>query len=225
MALIARFTAITLTLLAALAGTLAFASPAYAEKGFKYWGYYHLTDGRWEASKKGAAQFQAEDGDVEGFRFASTTATDPERPPRAVATFEEICGGTRPADGKKRIAIVLDFGTTQDANEGEQPQQAEAACAVVPDDATTQQALESVEPLRIEGGLICAIDGYPAEGCGDPVQDVTMPAKEQPVQLAMPGEETVGESGGGSGGIAVVGVAAVVVVLGGGAVVVARRRA
>jgi hypothetical protein len=97
---------------------------------------------------------------------------------------------------------------------------------VVPDEATTQQALESVKPLRVEGGLVCAIGGYPSAGCGDPVQDVTVPKNEKPVDLALPSETGAqAAQGGGDMPWSVVGVGAAVVVLGGGAVMVARRRA
>ena len=223
--LLSRLTAAALTLLATLTGLTAFATPAQAEDGFRYWGYYHLSGDAWEASKKGPAGYTPEDGDVEGFRFASTTAAQPDRPPRALPAFDHICAGTQAAQGEKRVGIVLDYGTATDAVEGDSPPRAEAACAVVPADATTQQALESVQPLRVEGGLVCAIGGYPSEGCGDPVQDVTVPQNEQPVDLALPAETEQQASQGGGVPWSVVGVGAAVVVLGGGALMVARRRA
>ena len=225
MSLLPRLTAAALALLASLAGLTAFATPAHAEDGFKYWGYYHLAGDTWESSKKGPSAYTAQDGDVEGFRFASTLQSDPHRPPRALPSFADICAGTQAAQGEKRVGIVLDYGTAQDAVEGDTPPQAQAACAVVPAEATTQQTLESVKPLRVEGGLVCAIGGYPSEGCGDPVQDVTVPENEKPVDLALPSETAAQASPGGDVPWSVVGVGAAVVVLGGGAVMVARRRA
>ncbi len=225
MSLLPRLSAAALTLLAGLAGLTAFATPAHAADGFKYWGYYHLAGDTWESSKKGPSAYTAQDGDVEGFRFASTTATDPSRPPRALPSFADICAGTQAAQDEKRVGIVLDYGTAQDAVQGDTPPQARAACAVVPAEATTQQALESVKPLRVEGGLVCAIGGYPSEGCGDPVQDVTVPKNEKPVDLALPSETEAQAADDGGVPWSVVGVGAAVVVLGGGAVMVARRRA
>jgi hypothetical protein len=227
MALIARLTSVVLTsvvltTLAALAGVAALAPPAQAATGYKFWGYYHLTDGKWAASMKGADGFTAQDGDVEGFRYATTIS--PNRPPRAMPTFADICAGTQAPQGQKRVGIVLDYGTPQDAPEGQAPPQAEAECAVVPRDASTQQALESVQPLRIEGGLVCAIAGYPASGCAVEVADPAIPKTEQPVDVALPSEgeqQSAEESAVGP----VVGVGALVLVLGGGAVVLARRRA
>jgi hypothetical protein len=220
---VTRLIPVVLTLLAALAGVLALSTPAQAEAGFTFWGYYHLTDGTWVASTKGADGYTPDDGAVEGFRYATTTQSDFDRPPRALPSFADICAGTQAADGQKRVGIVLDYGTTQDAPEGDTPPQAEAACAVVPQAASTQQALESVKPLRIEKGLICAIDGYPSSGCAEQVKNATVPANEKPVDLAMPGESHDAQTQN-SALLPLVGVGALVVLLGGGAVLVARRR-
>ncbi len=212
-----------LTLLAALAGVVALSAPAQAESGYKFWGYYHLTGGKWVASSKGAGGFTPADGSVEGFRYATTTQSDFDRPPRATPSFADICAGTQPAKGKKRVALVLDYGTTQDAPDGDKPQQAEAECAVVPANASTQQALESVKPLRVEKGLICAIDGYPSSGCAEQVKNATVPANEKPVDLAMPGQGDASDSQN-SAVLPLVGVGALVLLLGGGAAILARRR-
>jgi len=214
-----------LTLLAALAGVVALSGPAQAESGYKFWGYYHLTGGKWVASSKGADGYQPADGAVEGFRYATTTQSDFDRPPRAMPSFADVCAGTEAANGKKRVALVLDYGTTQDAPEGDTPPQPEAACAVVPAGASTQQALESVQPLRIEKGLICAIGGYPSAGCAEQVKNATVPANEKPVDLAMPGQgEGEASEAQNSAVLPLVGIGALVVLLGGGAVALARRR-
>jgi hypothetical protein len=224
MALIARLIAVVVTTLVALAGVLALAGPAHAEPGFKFWAYYHLTNGKWVTSDKGADSVTPEDGDVEGFRYATTTATEFDRPPRAVPTFEDICADTEATQGQKRIGLVIDYGTPQDAAAGDTPPPAEAACAAVPADATAQQALESVKPLRIEGGLMCAIDGYPSSECAPEVKNANVPATEEPVDLMLPAEAEQ-QSAESSVPWPLVGVGALVLVLGGGAVVLARRRA
>ena len=43
--------------------------------------------------------------------------------------------------------------------------------------------LAAAAQTRIEKGLTCAIDGYPAKSCGDPVKNITVPATDAPVQL------------------------------------------
>jgi hypothetical protein len=226
MAPLSRLAAVAVTTLLGLTGMLALGSPANAADGFKYWGYYQYTDAGWEAAAKGADSLTPEDGALEGWHFA-VTAAKPNRPPRTDATFADICAGTEAGQGEKRVAVAIDYGTAAEANEGDQPPQPVAECAVVPQDATGQQVLESVAQVRVEGGLTCAIDGYPAEGCGDPVSDVQIPKDEQVVDFAMPQEASQQSAAAAdSGGVAwpLVGVGALVVLLGGGAVVLARRR-
>ena len=100
----------------------------------------------------------------------------------------------------------------------------------MPDDANGQQVLESVAQVRVESGLSCAVNGYPATGCGDPVSDVQIPQEEPVVDFALP----AAASGGGqrqpaaadAGGVSwpLLGVGALVLMLAVGAVTLARRR-
>jgi hypothetical protein len=228
MALSARLITVVLTALAALAAAVATSAPAQAEDGFKYWGYYQLSGGEWSASNKGADGVTPKDGTVEGWHYAITT-TKPNRPPRTEATFEDICGGTTAEDGHKRVAVAIDYGTAAEANDGESPPKPEAECAVVPDDATGQQVLESVAQVRVEDGLSCAVNGYPASGCGDPVSGVQIPQDEPVVDFALPAKASGGEqqqSAADTGSVSwpLLGVGALVVVLAAGAVSLARRR-
>jgi hypothetical protein len=75
------------------------------------------------------------------------------------------------ADGTQRIAVAVDFGTVPGSPGG-----AATMCVTVPAGATGADAL--VERARILGrpapryapsGLLCAIDGFPASGCGERV--------------------------------------------------------
>jgi len=224
MALIARVTTAVLTVLAACAGVVVLSAPAQAEDGYKYWGYYLYEDGRWVGATKGADSLTPEDGALEGWHFAVTT-TKPDRPPRTDATFQDICAGTEAGQGEKRVAVALDYGTAAEADEGDQPPKPEAVCAVVRDEATGQQVLESVAQVRVEDGLTCAVNGYPAAGCGEPVSDVRIPQQEANVDFRMPAEGSQQSAATGEDmPWSLAGVGAVVVVLGGGAVLMARRR-
>jgi hypothetical protein len=40
--------------------------------------------------------------------------------------------------------------------------------------------------VRAEKSLVCALDGYPAQGCGDPVGDAQVEADEATVAFTMP---------------------------------------
>lgn len=227
-----------LTALALLLGSLALAPAAHAEDGFKYWGYYQFDGGTWTAAQKGADAITPRDGSIEGWHFAVTT-TQPNRPPRIDATFQDICAGSTAEQGEKRVAVAIDYGTDAEAPQGDQPPRPVAHCAIVPRDANGLQVLQSAAQVRVENGLACGIDGYPSSGCGTPVSDIEVPSNEEPVEFAMP-DSAAGQDGGSAEGDQqaasstsendgspwpLVGVGAVVLVLAGGAVLLARRRA
>jgi hypothetical protein len=71
------------------------------------------------------------------------------------------------------------------------PPPARGACAVVDPKATSAQVLGQVGGVREERGLICAVDSFPAAGCGDQVKDADVPDVPSPeptiqLQLAQP---------------------------------------
>jgi hypothetical protein len=231
------------SLLRRIAGTLsglllafglvaALAGPAHAEDGYRYWNYFHLQGDTWAFSEVGPADYQPEDGDVEGFRFGTSTVSDGLEPRADLdeVTFEAVCADSEAAAAQKRVAVVLDFGNEEAGGERPEPR---AECAVVAQDASTQQALQQVTDVRLDGGMTCALDGYPATGCGEPVADAQVPADEEPVAFAMPSAEPADTDAAGSSesttqdsGLpwGVVGIAALVVVIGVAALVLARRR-
>lgn len=248
MALIRRLTVASVSCLIALATLTLLAGAASAEDGYRFWGYYHLTDAEWVSSNKGAASIEPEDGQVEGFHFAVAGAT-PTRPPRVDTSFDEICGATEADNGEKRVGIVIDYGSEQEAPEGEQPPAPEGVCAVVPEKFSTQQALDSVAELRLDdSGLLCGINEYPATGCGDAVKNADIPTDEPTVELQLSADaaddatdDTAGDTTGDADASAaaaddgdeasedgfpwsLVVIAALVALLGGAAVALSRRR-
>ncbi|MEU5708516.1 MULTISPECIES: SCO2322 family protein [Streptomyces] len=160
----------TLPVLAASLLLLGSAGPAGAT-GYRYWSFWERTGGHWTYATQGPAFVRPDDGAVQGFRFAvSADSADASRP-RGTADFDAICAGTHAEPGTKRVAVVLDFGTRSDAPSAETPPARRTACARVPSDATTADALAAVaKPLRYDANaLLCAIAGYPEEGCGEQV--------------------------------------------------------
>ncbi|MEU9451682.1 SCO2322 family protein [Streptomyces sp. NPDC048277] len=146
------------------------AGPAQAA-GYRYWSFWERDGSRWTYATQGPSTAQPADGAVEGFRFAvSEDSADASRP-RGTADFATICADTPAVRGKKRVALVIDFGTTADAPSGEKPPAGRTACAVVTGDATSAEALAAVaKPLRYDtNALLCAIAGYPETGCGEKV--------------------------------------------------------
>ncbi|HEX6874621.1 MAG TPA: SCO2322 family protein, partial [Nocardioidaceae bacterium] len=152
------------TLLLALLVVTGTAGTAHAEDGYQYWNYFHLQKGSWTFSKVGAGDYTPADGAVEGFRFGTSTQSQGIEPRADLdkVDFEAICGTAKAPTGKKRVAVVLDFGAEMGKG---QPPAPRADCAVVAKDASTQQVLEEVADLRVGSGMVCAIDGYPATGC------------------------------------------------------------
>jgi len=232
MHLLRRLAAALLPCVAASVALGVGAAPAHAEDGYTYWGYYLKDGGDWEFAQKGPDALTPEDGAIEGWHFATTVGSQT-RPPRTDLTFDEICADAEAAEGEKRVGVLLDYGTTADAAEGEEPPQPEADCAVVPADATGAQVLQSVADVRAEEGLTCAINGYPSTGCGVPVPDATAPATEENVDFAMPSGDS-GDSADAAESSAesesglnpsLIGVGALVLLLVVAGVLVARRRA
>ncbi|MFZ3497371.1 SCO2322 family protein [Streptomyces sp. 5.8] len=203
--------------------TVLAASPALAST-YRYWSFWDGAGGTWAYATQGPSSLRPADGSVQGFHFVvSKDAADQAAPPRADADFAAICSATAPVAGKKRIALVIDFGTPAEAQAGETPPQdaPRTACAQVGPDATTAEALAEVaKPLRYNSAaLLCAISGYPKQGCGEPVEDtVTATA----TALGEPTADSDPNGGGPSAGL-LAGIAAVAA-LGAAAFWQSRRR-
>ncbi|MFG2980152.1 SCO2322 family protein [Streptomyces sp. NPDC048258] len=181
------------------------AAPALASS-YRYWSFWDGAGGRWAYASVGPSTARPADGSVQGFRFAvSKDAAAEAARPRAAADFTAICAATPPAEGRKRVALVIDFGVPADAPAGDAPPQPEprTACAQVAPEATTAEALASVaKPLRYNSAaLLCAVSGYPAQGCGEPLADA--PATPA-ATAATPEKKDGGPSAGLLAGIAAV---------------------
>jgi hypothetical protein len=166
---------------------------------FRFWGYYQWSDNAWTFAQTGPADVAPADGAVEGWRFAVAGAEP--RFPRADGDFELICGSTDADAGEKRVAVVIDYGTEADSEDGSEPPAAEGACAVVADDATGADVLADVTEVRVDdSGLTCGLGGYPQQGCGGPVSTPAPTGPEDGVELALPQAETPAASGDGDAG-------------------------
>ncbi|MFJ3721502.1 SCO2322 family protein [Streptomyces sp. NPDC090045] len=183
------------------------AAPAMAA-GYRYWSFWDGSGGgQWSYATQGPSMARPADGSVQGFRFSvSKDAAAEAARPRAAADFEAVCGATAPAEGRKRVALVIDFGVPADAPAGEAPPQEapRTACAQVPPEATAAEALAAVaKPLRYNSAaLLCAISGYPRQGCGEPMADTPAPGASAAPAAGAP------DDGGPSAGL-LAGIAAV----------------
>ncbi|MEW2139183.1 SCO2322 family protein [Streptomyces sp. NPDC005409] len=161
------------------------AGPALASS-YRYWSFWDggSGGGTWSYATTGPSLARPADGSVQGFRFAVSRDAGAEAArPRAAADFAAVCGATPAAEGTKRVALVIDFGVPADAPAGEGPPQESprTACAQVAPQATAAEALASVaKPLRYNGAaLLCAIAGYPQQGCGEPISSPQDTARAQ----------------------------------------------
>lgn len=207
---------------AALLGVIA-AAPAQAA-GYRYWSFWDRDGAQWTYASQGPSTARPDDGAVQGFRFSVSDDSQDSAKPRGAADFDTICAKTPAKEDRKRIALVIDFGTPGDAPGGETPPKPRTACAQVTDDATSADALASVaEPLRYgSNALLCAIANYPKSGCGEQVAGDGESEGTQKKPSASASAEEKDDSGGPSVGL-IAGVAAIAL-LGGAALWQARRR-
>ncbi|MFF6882096.1 SCO2322 family protein [Streptomyces sp. NPDC012421] len=199
------------------------AAPAQAA-GYRYWSYWETDAGTWTYATQGPATARPADGEAIGFRFALSEDSADAAKPTSAPDFGAVCADVDKAPGTKRIAVVVDFGTPQDAPAGETPPKDEptTGCARIAESGTSADALAAVaKPLRYNSSaMLCGIAGYPEKGCGEAVADGPASSASSASAAPKAAEE---DDGGPSLGLLVGGGA--VLVLGAAAVWKSRRRA
>ncbi|GHF59044.1 hypothetical protein GCM10018790_41270 [Kitasatospora xanthocidica] len=194
------------------------AAPAQAS-GYRYWSFWRGADAGWAYQQQGPSVAVPPDGAVDGWRYAvSPDGGQDAAKPRTGGSFAEVCATTPVQEGRKRVAVVLDFGTAEDAGAaGAAVPGPRTACASVAPRASSAEVLAAVAPpLRYDtNGLLCAIAGYPQAGCADQVGAAG---------AAGPAGATSSAGHGGGPDIGLIAGGALVAVLAGGAVWQARRR-
>lgn len=216
--------------LAALLLVTVGAGPAWAAE-YRYWSFWTGDGaGGWRFATQGPSLLRPGDGTSIGFRFTisgESGADGQQHAPRDAADFDEVCGDTPAEPDRKRLALVVDFGTPGEAPEGQSPPRPRTVCAQVPRDASAAEALAATtKSLRYDSAaLLCAIDGYPRSGCGDPVSgDAAREGGSDPGgDTETAGNQDDGGQGGGPSLGLVAGLCAVVL-LGGAALWRSRRR-
>ncbi|MEV7682972.1 SCO2322 family protein [Streptomyces sp. NPDC088341] len=171
--------------------------------GYRYWSFWESDGGDWSYATQGPGTARPADGTVTGFRFSVSEDGGNAARPRHAPDFAAICGDTPGREGRIRIGVVVDPGTAADAPAGERAPALRAECALLGEDATAAEALAAVaEPLRYSGqGLLCAISGYPATGCGEQVTG-RAPATPPAETGGTPGKTPGGTTGGTTDGTA-----------------------
>ncbi|GMA19919.1 SCO2322 family protein [Arsenicicoccus piscis] len=179
---------VLVALLAVLVSLTVLPAPsAQAAGGYRYWGYWQLAGAKWGFSSNGPSMTHPGDGSVEGWRFA-VAAENSMRVPRATVTFAQACSTTPAVDGKKRVAVVIDFGRSADAaDEGTTPPKPYYTCVSAPMLATGQEVLAAAADVRFSNsGMVCGVGGYPTAGCSEQVATISTAAAaaDTPVPMA-----------------------------------------
>ena len=140
-----------------------------ADTGWRYWGYFQAAPGasKWTAAMTGPTVNVA-DGSVEGWAFTFSSDAIPDaKAPKVAPSFSAICGKTKPVAGKKRIGVMVDFGSSVLRPKGESTPRLIQRCVVADKGALGIDVLGQVVKVRAQGsGFICGINGYPAKECG-----------------------------------------------------------
>lgn len=158
----------------AVAAVLLSITPASADT-YRYWSFWEGTGAGatagWAYQSAGPNTFRPADGSVDGWRFGVSADSASGAKPRSAPDFAAVCGGTPAVSGRKRVAVVIDYGTAADAPSGSTPLPLATRCATLAPDASSAQLLAQLSPpLRYNSdGILCAISGYPGTGCGDVV--------------------------------------------------------
>lgn len=209
-----------------LAGTTT--SAQAKDDPYAYWLYFSVEGGKFSYQDVGPGTYVPEDGDVEGYRYASALFP-PTQEPRADLTevnFDTVCADTAAEDGKKRVAVLIDYGIDGDAPSGDaDAPDPVAECAVVPTAATGLQTLQSVADVRTDKNSgVCGIDAYPSGGDCFAAADAVSAEDSGPVDFTILGADEASDDDGDDSNLPLLlGVGAAVVVLGGGGLLLARR--
>jgi len=143
-------------------------SATAADKGWRYWGYFQSAPDKtkWTAAMTGPTVDIA-DGSVEGWSFVFGSDDIPSLAPQVKPDFNKICGSTKADTDTKRIALVIDFGSTVWAPKGEKPAKTITRCVRTAKASQGIDVLGQVVKIRAaSSGLICGINGFPAKECG-----------------------------------------------------------
>jgi len=148
---------------------LSIPSSQASSTGWRYWGYFQAAPGAstWTPAMTGPTVNVA-DGSVEGWAFTFSNDAIPDaKSPKRAPSFSKICAKTKAVTGKKRIAVMIDFGSAVLRPKGESTPRLVQRCVVADKDALGIDVLGQVAKVRAQGsGFICGLNGYPAKECG-----------------------------------------------------------
>ena len=106
-------------------------------------------------------------GAVEGWIFTFDGDDIPSTPPTVKPDFAKICGTGKAPNGKKKVGLVIDFGKSAYAPQGERAPRTFTRCVITSTKSQGIDILAQAVKIRSDSsGLICGLKGYPAKECG-----------------------------------------------------------
>ena len=189
-----RIAALLSTFVVAVVATLGLAAAPANATAYRFWSYWQGSSGEWVAASTGPAGYTVVDQDVQGWRFGiATTApmTPPDNAPHFATLCPDLASGSTPS-GLVRVAVVVDSGFVADAPQGETPPADTVSCVTVPTGSTGSQALAAAGSTAEQNGMVCAINGFPANECSAEVSDADASAAAQAAATESPNPAPVG---------------------------------
>lgn len=138
---------------------LSSAAPAHAA-AYEYWSYFHSDGTAWAMSMEGAT-FVPADGSVEGWRYVKTSGDELAPNPRVAPDFASLCAAVPEEAGKKRVGLVVDFGTVAPADEADTL----ATCVSIEESADGFSVLQAATTIASDSGMVSCIQGVPSATC------------------------------------------------------------
>jgi len=143
-------------------------TPANAsQSGYRYWGYFQAppASNSWVMAMTGPTT-NVPDGSVEGWIHTFGNEVINAVAPNPLPNFAELCKKVRPVADKKRIGLIVDFGTSAIKPKGESIPRRVRTCILIDRNANGAEILAAATKIRASAsGFICGINGYPAKEC------------------------------------------------------------
>ena len=138
-----------------------------SETGYRYWGYFQAppNSNSWIMAMTGPTSSVA-DGSVEGWIHTFANEVVDAAAPKPLPDFAELCKKVKPVADKKRVGLVVDFGTSAIRPARESIPRRVRTCILIDRSANGAEILAAATKIRASAsGFICGINGYPANEC------------------------------------------------------------
>lgn len=138
-----------------------------SETGYRYWGYFQAppNSNSWVMAMTGPTS-SVTDGSVEGWIHTFSNEIISAAQPKPLPNFAKLCKKVKPVADKKRVGLIVDFGTSAIRPKYESLPRRVRTCILIEPNANGAEILAAATKIRASAsGFICGINGYPAKEC------------------------------------------------------------